>query len=300
MLGAPGALEALGDLLLAGADAGVAHGCEHMAVPLPGINGPQDAQAGFSGHVGNDVGKLQIHLGERLLHVLDGPGLGSEQGLPLASQGAQNTDLFTRAESSTQQAIGHQLLQPLGSPGRRISGRTRSWTWRALTKRNLEAPGLQEFETGESSRTPVDSMATTSTLQAASQSASACNPPVKLENSRTGSSSRSGGTATKWLALPMSIPAALGWVITRLGRGFTQLGLGFGLECAHVSSAARMEGAVPHRERRYAHSPKRDIGHADKLSESRFTNVDDVTQDHANPRAKAPMANRSSAAPTTP
>ena len=35
---------------------------------------------------------------------------------------------------------------------------------------------------------------------------------AKVANSRTGSSSRSGGTATKCAALPMSIPAALGWV----------------------------------------------------------------------------------------
>src|SRR3989338_4768851 len=32
-----------------------------------------------------------------------------------------------------------------------------------------------------------------------------------------GSSSRSGGTATKWEALPMSMPAAWGWVIVRAG-----------------------------------------------------------------------------------
>ena len=45
---------------------------------------------------------------------------------------------------------------------------------------------------------------------AVSQSASALRSAVKLGNSRTGSSSRSGGTATKWDALPISMPAALG------------------------------------------------------------------------------------------
>jgi hypothetical protein len=58
-------------------------------------------------------------------------------------------------------------------------------------------------------QTPVDSMATVSTLQASSQSAKRCRSAVKLANSRTGSSSRSGGTATKCAALPMSMSAAL-------------------------------------------------------------------------------------------
>lgn len=46
---------------------------------------------------------------------------------------------------------------------------------------------------------PVDSIATVSTLHTASQSASADKSSVKLGNSRTGWSSRSAGTATKWL-----------------------------------------------------------------------------------------------------
>ena len=44
-------------------------------------------------------------------------------------------------------------------------------------------------------------------------SARALRSTVKLVNSRTGWSSRSGGTATKWDALPMSMPAAFGWVM---------------------------------------------------------------------------------------
>ena len=51
---------------------------------------------------------------------------------------------------------------------------------------------------------------------------------VKLGNSRTGSSSRSGGTATKWAALPMSMPAALGWVIVKAAaRDLPGLGMTF-------------------------------------------------------------------------
>jgi len=80
-------------------------------------------------------------------------------------------------------------------------------------------------------------MATVSTEQAVSQSASAFRSTVKLGNSRTGSSSQdvatsryvSGGTATKWLAEPMSIPAALGWVMARAARDLPGLGMTFAL-----------------------------------------------------------------------
>ena len=69
-------------------------------------------------------------------------------------------------------------------------------------------------------------MATVSTLHAVSQSAKALRSAVKLGNSHTGWSSRSGGTATKWEALPMSMPAALGWVIVRAAARATLTGLG--------------------------------------------------------------------------
>jgi hypothetical protein len=83
--------------------------------------------------------------------------------------------------------------------------------------------------------TPVDSIATVSTPHASSQSAKQLRSVVKLENSRTGSSSRSGGAATKWEALPMSMPAALGvdqaQCLSELGRlqtqGFIALRQGF-------------------------------------------------------------------------
>jgi hypothetical protein len=51
-----------------------------------------------------------------------------------------------------------------------------------------------------------------------------------------------------------------------------------------------VEQTVPHRVRRFAHSLKRDIGTMGILPPIRFTNVDDATHDHANPRAKCTNA----------
>ena len=56
--------------------------------------------------------------------------------------------------------------------------------------------------------TPVDSMTTVSTRHSTSQSAKRYRSAVKAANSRTGSSTRSAGTATKWLVAPTSMPAA--------------------------------------------------------------------------------------------
>jgi len=85
------------------------------------------------------------------------------------------------------------------------------FTCRALTSSTVK-PRASSSSNSAIQYTPVDSIATVSMPHSASQSARRSSSPVKLRNSRTGSSSRSGGTATKWLALPMSMPAALGWV----------------------------------------------------------------------------------------
>jgi len=67
--------------------------------------------------------------------------------------------------------------------------------WRALTSRTSN-PRASSTWYNAIQYTPVDSMATVSMPQAASQLASACRSAVKLSNRRTGFGSRSGGTAT--------------------------------------------------------------------------------------------------------
>src|SRR6516165_4159530 len=62
-------------------------------------------------------------------------------------------------------------------------------------------------------------MATVSTPQAVSQSASASRSAVKVPKRRTGSGSQSGGTATQWTPSWTSIPAARGFVTVSAGWG---------------------------------------------------------------------------------
>src|SRR5450631_3811758 len=83
-------------------------------------------------------------------------------------------------------------------------------------------------------------MATVSTPQALSQSARALRSTVKLGNSRTGCSSRSGGTATKWDALPMSTAAALGWVNVSAARDLPGLRLTLRFRWAKACSIVQL------------------------------------------------------------
>jgi hypothetical protein len=57
--------------------------------------------------------ELQVHLGERLLHVLDVGGCIVEQALTLAQIGTQLGNLALGPEAGAQQAMGMEPLQPL-------------------------------------------------------------------------------------------------------------------------------------------------------------------------------------------
>jgi len=52
--------------------------------------------------VADDVGQLEIHLLQGLLHVLDFAAAALNQVAPMTHQGPQSEDLFWRAEGGTQ------------------------------------------------------------------------------------------------------------------------------------------------------------------------------------------------------
>jgi hypothetical protein len=87
MLGSPVALQALGDIFLAGLDASVPQFGQHRAVAFPCDYGAQDLLAGLADDVGDGVSQLNVHLRECLLHVLHAPSLIAHQRRALAVQG---------------------------------------------------------------------------------------------------------------------------------------------------------------------------------------------------------------------
>lgn len=58
--------------------------------------------------------KLQVHLHQRLLHVLDVGSRVFHESLALPQRGAQSCDLGVRAEAATQQSVGMELTQSCG------------------------------------------------------------------------------------------------------------------------------------------------------------------------------------------
>ena len=113
MLGAPIAIQAAGNLFIAGMNPGVFHRRQRVRVALTGHDSAQDGLATGAHHVGDHVGQLDIHLHQRLLHVLYTARLRAQQGVALSGQGPQYAYPLVRAEGPTQQPVAHQLLQPL-------------------------------------------------------------------------------------------------------------------------------------------------------------------------------------------
>ena len=81
--------------------------------------------------------------------------------------------------------------------------------WRAFTKQG-RMPRCSRISNSGIQYTPVDSRATVVTPHCSSQSVKRSRSSVKVANTRTGLSSRPGGTATNISRAPTSIPAAFG------------------------------------------------------------------------------------------
>ena len=106
-----------------GLAAPVAQGGQAVRIALAGDNGPDDAQPRLAGDVSHHVLELQVHLDQRLLHVLDVGGGGFQEALALAQIRAQGGDLALRVEAGPQKPVLMQTLQPLGVAHVRLAAR---------------------------------------------------------------------------------------------------------------------------------------------------------------------------------
>ena len=129
----------------------IAQACQHLRVTLAGEDGADDAQAGGAGDVGDDVMELNVHLGQRLLHMLDVRGRVLKKTLALTHVGSQLRNLSFGSKAGPQQSKRMEPLQPLGIADislapRHVLGVTR------VDKKHSEPPCIEKLE----NRNPVD------------------------------------------------------------------------------------------------------------------------------------------------
>ena len=105
----------------------IAMGGQRIGISLASHDRADDTHPSYASDVRNHMMELEIHLGQRLLHVLNMCGGVVQQALTLAQIGAQRRDVTLGPEAGAQQAIGMQPLEPLrvtdvGFASRNVSG----------------------------------------------------------------------------------------------------------------------------------------------------------------------------------
>lgn len=118
---------------------------KNFRITLAFNDGTDDPHARRTRDVGDDMMQLQVHLHQRLLHVLDVSGGILGEPFPLPHVGAQGGDLRLRAETAAEQAVGMQLAQPsrvahIGFAAWHVLGVA------GIHKNDLEATRFQDLE----------------------------------------------------------------------------------------------------------------------------------------------------------
>lgn len=151
VLGAVAPGKRLRDRLSTGVATVMAQARQRLRVALSGKDRANDAQASRTGDIGDDVVELKIHLGQRLLHMLDVRGRVLQQTFALTHIGSQFGNLPFGPKAGSKQPERMEPLQPLGvadiglAPGH-VLGIAR------VDKKHSEPSCIEKFE----NRDPVD------------------------------------------------------------------------------------------------------------------------------------------------
>ena len=113
VLFAPIAGQRFGDLFGAGLDTAITVPCQCLGIAFASNDVADDRLPGHPHHVGENLGELDVHLHESLLHALHPTGLFSQQHLSLTGHSAHHADVAVRTPSRAQEPQAHQFLQPL-------------------------------------------------------------------------------------------------------------------------------------------------------------------------------------------
>src|ERR1051325_7072442 len=113
MFGAIDSLQRLGDDGSVTLDTPILQGCQFEWLSFTSQNSADNSQPRHSADVTDHVLQLQIHLCQRLLHLLHRTGGAANQLLALPHVAAQHANLRVWSKRSSQQTEALQLLQPL-------------------------------------------------------------------------------------------------------------------------------------------------------------------------------------------
>src|SRR6478736_6313481 len=93
--------EAFCDGLVAGANSRITELGQRVYVSIAVEDRIKNRQSCRSGDIADDMVKLQVHLIERFLHVLDMTGCQIDQACPMSQQRPESTNALRRAEGGT-------------------------------------------------------------------------------------------------------------------------------------------------------------------------------------------------------
>ena len=145
---APGAFQTFGDGVGGGFDARVFAGRERGGVACAGPPCADHGHARHTAHVTDDVGQLDVHVGQGLWPVLAAGGRGPKKGVARAQGGPSPTARSGRTEGAVEQPEGVEWLQPLAvgavgcaaGPVFRVTG---------VDQVDLQAPRCQDWAQGD-------------------------------------------------------------------------------------------------------------------------------------------------------
>jgi len=142
VLGTPGALQRLGDVVRIVLAVGGAQLRQVLGMALARSDRLHDGHAGHAREVTDDLGECEGHLLQGLGHGLHRVGGRGEQPLAVAQRGAQPAPLVVWPEGPGAQPVGVQPLQPLTSEpsGCRAAGGALGVA--GIDEEHLHAPGL--------------------------------------------------------------------------------------------------------------------------------------------------------------
>lgn len=113
MLGSPVALEAAGDGVSGSLDAMIFEGGQLERIALARQDGLEDGQSGDARQITDDMLKLNVHLGEGLVHEADLIGGTTDEAAAMTKEGADDANDIRGTKAGIEQPHRVKILEPL-------------------------------------------------------------------------------------------------------------------------------------------------------------------------------------------